>query len=264
MRLGMGSSGKEVCHHLSWHCGSSKAVTLHEIAKGPVNPKHGMQLHDGGGSTIKIRVCIDAMPVFSALAIDRVKFPAEKSLLCHLLRLKELISSGALAEFRWIDTRGMIADGHTRGSIYRPLLTHVAAAWIVRTLPPKVLQCKAKSQESAATAPPAVCEYAFIVAIVDAHVDPQPLCMPRAAAHALAGTPSARCRGAWNRRRHKEHPVCGLEARAVQMGTIRIGAQRGRSTRRPALPRHRRRPWLTTPDVDDILFRLMWNARVAD
>lgn len=69
----------------------------HTAAKGPVTPKQGMQLRGEGGSTIKPRVCIDAMPLFSALAVDRRNPPAQQSLLCHLLWLTELISSGTLA-----------------------------------------------------------------------------------------------------------------------------------------------------------------------
>lgn len=54
----------------------------------PVTPRQGMSLRDEGGSSIRIRVFIDAMSIFSALAVDRVKPPAEKSLFCRLLRLK--------------------------------------------------------------------------------------------------------------------------------------------------------------------------------
>lgn len=45
-------------------------LALHETAKGPFNPKPGMRLRDEGDSTTNIRLCIDVVSVFSALAVD--------------------------------------------------------------------------------------------------------------------------------------------------------------------------------------------------
>lgn len=60
-------------------------LTWHETNKGPVSLHQGMQLRDEGGSSISIRICVDAMSIFSALSVDCVTPPAEKSLYCHLL-----------------------------------------------------------------------------------------------------------------------------------------------------------------------------------
>jgi hypothetical protein len=156
MRLGKGRNGKEICHLIDWDCGSIKtvtrstfvselqaaisatdsslmlALTFHEIAKGPVTPKEGMLLRESGKSIVSVRVCIDAMSVFSALSSDRIKPPAEKSMLCHLLWIKELLTCGALSEFRWVDTRDMTADGHTKGSIPREAILAVASGMLTR------------------------------------------------------------------------------------------------------------------------------------
>ena len=110
------------------------ALTLHEIVKGPVTPKEGLTLRERGGMNIGLRVCVDAMSVFAAIAVDHIKPPAEKSLLCHLLWLKELVQLGIIREFRWIDTRDMTADGHTKGSVSREALMQLASGHIVRTI----------------------------------------------------------------------------------------------------------------------------------
>ena len=83
-----------------------------------------MRLRESGGFAIKVRVCIDATSVWSALEVDRVKPPAEKSLVCHPLWLKELLNRGVLRELRWVDTRDMTADAHTKGSLALDDLTY--------------------------------------------------------------------------------------------------------------------------------------------
>jgi len=168
MRLGKDANGKERIHVLDWQCGSIKnvtrstfvselqaaisavdnglmlALTLHELCKGPVTPHQGMCLRENGQTAVKLHVCIDAMSVYSSLASDRIKAPAEKSLLCHLLWIRELIDAGSISEFRWIDTRDMSADGHTKGSIPRTALHDVARGYITRLHPHKALKAKPK------------------------------------------------------------------------------------------------------------------------
>lgn len=79
------------------------------------------------------------MSVCSALSADHIKPLAEKSLLCHLLLLKELIQSGVLAEFCWLGMRVMTADGHTKVSIDRGVLLQLAQGRIDRSYVPDVL-----------------------------------------------------------------------------------------------------------------------------
>ena len=69
-----------------------------------------------------ITVAIDAASVFEAIVADPVKVPAEKSLFLHLLWVRELLSRGQLCGWSWIDTRDMIADGLTKGSVERAAL----------------------------------------------------------------------------------------------------------------------------------------------
>ena len=150
VRSGKGPSGKGVVHLLHWDCSAIKTVTrstftselqaaimatetgvllattLHEITQGALTPTQGMTLRDTGKLCIKIALCIDAMSVWSALSMERVKAPAEKSMLLHLLWIKEQLITGTLDSLIWMDTRIMLADGHTKGSIDRSDLRNLA------------------------------------------------------------------------------------------------------------------------------------------
>ena len=55
------------------------------------------------------------MSVYAAVTASQIKIPADSSLLCYLQYLRELLDL-ALA---WVDTRDMLADGMTKGSIDR-------------------------------------------------------------------------------------------------------------------------------------------------
>ena len=189
MRLGTSPTG-EVCHLLDWHCSSIKvvtrstfvselqaaisatdsaimhALTLHEVHSGPVTPKEGIRLRESGGFAAKIRVCIDAMSVWSALNADRVKPPAEKSLLCHLLWLREIIDNGVLHEFRWVDTRDMLADAHTKGSIPRDDLHSVMSGHVPRRHEVQVLSARGKPRPQTGE-PPHTCTQTLYVTVGD-------------------------------------------------------------------------------------------------
>lgn len=133
-----------------------------------------MQLRDEGGSSLKVRVCIDAMPIFLSLLVERVEPPSKKSLFCHLLWLKELIQSGAVASSCWIETRDMTADGHTEGSIDRVAITQVSAGQLVRSHAPKVL-----SRKTSPASEQSSCVFVFLCAMYS--------CEHRQQAFAMAG-----------------------------------------------------------------------------
>ena len=57
------------------------------------------------------------MSVFAAVSAVFIKTPAEKSLLCHVQFLRELLDYGVLAAIVWLDTRDMLSDGLTKGSV---------------------------------------------------------------------------------------------------------------------------------------------------
>ena len=51
-----------------------------------------------------------------------LKTPAEKTLLGHILWLRELLQLRLIESIQWCDTRDMTADGHTKGCVDRALL----------------------------------------------------------------------------------------------------------------------------------------------
>ena len=116
------------CHLIGWHCGSLKNVTrrtftsetqaailstdhglalqltMHEIKRGPTTPRQGLELRERGGSCVKLTVVVDAMPLIAALEPERIKPPAEESLLSHLLWLREVVDRRILDTLVWRDT----------------------------------------------------------------------------------------------------------------------------------------------------------------
>ena len=93
---------------------------IHEFTYGPLTAEAGRQLREGSlHTTVHIEIAIDAMSVFSAVTADRVKAPAEKSLLSHIQFVRELLDKGIVRAIMWLDTRDMTADGMTKGSVDR-------------------------------------------------------------------------------------------------------------------------------------------------
>ena len=62
---------------------------------------------------------IDAHAVFTAVTAETVQTPNERQLLYPLKGLREHLDAGRVAKIHRIDTRGMLADALTKGSISR-------------------------------------------------------------------------------------------------------------------------------------------------
>ena len=82
-----------------------------------------------GGYCIPMVLQIDAMSVFAAITATYVKAPAEKSLLSHVQFVRELLDTKVLTALHWIDTRDMLADGLTKGSVERDALADAMGGW---------------------------------------------------------------------------------------------------------------------------------------
>ena len=67
-------------------------------------------------------VSVWRVSVFVVVSATFIKQPAEKSLLCHVQYLRELLDKLVLQYLFWIDTRDMGADGLTKGDCARLLL----------------------------------------------------------------------------------------------------------------------------------------------
>ena len=77
------------------------------------------------GFSCPLTLYIDAKSVFAAVSATFTKLPAEKSLLCHVQFVGELLERRVLGDIVGIDTRDMSADGLTKGAVSRELLHQI-------------------------------------------------------------------------------------------------------------------------------------------
>ena len=69
-----------------------------------------------------IKGIVDAKAVFDSIKASDVCEPAESSLKLHLLAIRDKLVAGILQQLFWGDTRDMLADGLTKGSVNRSAL----------------------------------------------------------------------------------------------------------------------------------------------
>ena len=67
-------------------------------------------MREHGGLVFEVEIGIDAMSIVSALSPENIKAPAEKSMLTHLLWLKEFLRNNVVQKLTWYDTRDITAD----------------------------------------------------------------------------------------------------------------------------------------------------------
>ena len=67
------------------------AQQLHEMLSGPVDATEARELRLTGGFAVPMVLIVDAMSVFAAVIATFIKIPAEKSLLCHVQFIRELL-----------------------------------------------------------------------------------------------------------------------------------------------------------------------------
>ncbi len=95
------------------------AQQLHEMLSGPVDATDARELRLTGGFAVPMVLIVDAKPVFAAVIAMFIRILAEKSLLCHVQFIRELLDRHVLHTFAWFDTRDMIADRLTKGAVER-------------------------------------------------------------------------------------------------------------------------------------------------
>ena len=132
-------------HILDWACRSQRHVTrstfsaellaggdavdqglltshmLLELESGPISMQEARNRRMQGGY-IPTSLYLDAKSVYAAIIATFIKPPAEKSLLCHIQYIRELLDKGVIQYLFWIDTRDMISDGLTKGAVDRDAL----------------------------------------------------------------------------------------------------------------------------------------------
>ena len=119
-------------------------ITLHEIERGSRSAGEARRLREEGGLAFNMWLCIDAMSVLAAMTAEAVRAPAEKSLIGHLLWLRELADRGILTGAAWVDTRDMLSDGLTKGSVDRSLIdSALNGKWVLNHTPKEWQSAKA-------------------------------------------------------------------------------------------------------------------------
>ena len=117
---------------------------LLEIPRGPKSAAEAREQRNRGQFEVPLVLYIDAMSVFAAVSATFIKTPAEKSLLCHVQFLREMLDDGVIAALVWLNTRDMTGDGMTKGAVSRDALlrlmdgylkqVHAAKIWAPKVL----------------------------------------------------------------------------------------------------------------------------------
>ena len=93
---------------------------FYEIVNGVTSSTGDLvKLREGDYAPLPLQVCTDGMSLLTALENVVAKIPTEASTLHHVQWLQELTRTRALDAAVWVDTRDMIADGMTKGSVPR-------------------------------------------------------------------------------------------------------------------------------------------------
>jgi hypothetical protein len=95
---------------------------LHEIYSGDCTVAGARQRREHGGYHVPMVLYIDAMSVFAAVTASFIKIPADNGMLANIQYLRELLDNRILTAICWVDTRDMLADGATKGSVDRSQL----------------------------------------------------------------------------------------------------------------------------------------------
>ena len=96
---------------------------FHEIVHGVATSARDLvKLREGDHSPLPLQVCTDGMSLLTALENVVAKIPTEASALHHVQWLQELTRTRVLGAAFWVDTRDMIADGMTKGTVPRNII----------------------------------------------------------------------------------------------------------------------------------------------
>jgi hypothetical protein len=89
--------------------------STHELACGPTSAHELQLLAEENDFYLPIIAIIDAKSVFDSITAPEVQPPADKQLLHSVLKLREWLDRGIVEFIVWLDNRGMLADGLTKG-----------------------------------------------------------------------------------------------------------------------------------------------------
>ena len=90
-------------------------VTVAELKHGVCSPEKLKSLRENGGLALEVNLTVDNAEVFETSSNQELITPAEKTLLGHVMWIKELLKIGLLKSIRHCNAKDMIANGHING-----------------------------------------------------------------------------------------------------------------------------------------------------
>ena len=93
----------------------------------PTTLKQLANYEASGKLPLEIEICVDARSVFDALVSEQTRC-SEGGLLMTLLSMKESLRNHLLSRLWWIDTRDMVADGLTKGTVGRAAIINMCCS----------------------------------------------------------------------------------------------------------------------------------------
>ena len=106
--------------------GSKVLLCLEESITGPQSATELAREQDNSELAINMEAVTDAKSVFDVVVNVKAVRASEVYLLIHILKLRELIRLRVLKKLWWTDTRDMITDGLTKGSVDRTAILAIA------------------------------------------------------------------------------------------------------------------------------------------
>ena len=107
-------------------------LAIHELQKGVLTADLAKKIIEGDAQCATLlALSVDARSVTAAVIAANTKIPAEPSLLLHVNWLRQLLVRKRLAALFWTDTRSMVSDGMTKGSVDRGLIQAVMAGCLI-------------------------------------------------------------------------------------------------------------------------------------
>jgi len=113
-------------------------VMLVEVLYGPLQAAEIQAAMDGGRLPVKLQITADNRGLFSALAAEDLKRPAEPHLMYLMRAARDRLESGTIDRIWWVDTRDMISDVLTKGTVSKAAilkLWRTSELWIVGDKP---------------------------------------------------------------------------------------------------------------------------------
>jgi len=102
--------------------GKLLAYALAEIVLPGLTASRLVDMDEAGGLPFCLQLVTDCKSLFDNLRCEETAIPTEQSLIMLLLQIKEGLRTGTIQSIVWADTRDLIADGLTKGSIARAAL----------------------------------------------------------------------------------------------------------------------------------------------